>query len=155
MRHEAVGYTCHFPSWPSGGHDLDGSDSSSDGECDNHCNDPQPPDGLCQSMHEAAENHRSSTHKRLYELMWQPFAGRLVFASDAKVQKMDTHSISQYVRGAKVHDLENQSASLVVLFETKQCKGTDRDREHALLAPQSLDKNTKTWFNHHVLCVHV
>ena len=106
-------------------------------------------------MHETAENHRSLTPEQLYGLMQLPFSGRLVFPSDVKTRKIDTHAISQYIGGAKFCDLENQPASLAVLFETEQCKGTSRDREHALLVPQFLDEHSKTWFNHHILCIHV
>ena len=58
-------------------------------------------------MHETAENHRRLTPEQLYGLMQPPFSGRLVFASDVKMQKMDTHAISQYIGGAKFCDLEN------------------------------------------------
>ena len=143
MEHEAVGYTCHFPGQPSGGHDLNGRGSSSNGECNNHRNNPQLPNRLCHSMYETAENYRSLTHEQLYRLMWPAFSRRLVSPSDMKMQKMDTHTISQYIGGAKFHDLENQFASLIVLFKTEQGKGTDRDREYALLAPQFFDEHIK------------
>jgi hypothetical protein len=104
-------------------------------------------------VHEAAENHQNSMHKRLYELIWQHLTVRLVIPPGAKTRKTDTDSVGKYARGAKFSDLENWLANLVVLFEAEQYGGADRDREHILHVPQFLDDEAKRWFNCHVLHV--
>jgi hypothetical protein len=77
-----------------------------------------------------------------------------VIPQGAKTHKTETHSVGKYSGGAKFSDLENWLANLIALFEAEQYGRTDRDREHVLHVPQSVDGEAKKWFNRHVLHVH-
>jgi hypothetical protein len=81
---------------------------------------PAPPRGSTHGVHEAAENHRNTMHKRLYELIQQHLTIQLVISHSAKTHKTDTGSVGKYTRGAKFSDLENWLANLIVLFKAKQ-----------------------------------
>ena len=114
---------------------------------------PAPPRGNTPGVHEAAENHRSSMHERLYELIRQHLTVRLTIPQGTKTRKTDTHSVGRYSGGPKFSDLENWLANLVVLFKAEQYGGDDRDRERVLHVPQFIDGEAKKWFNRHVLHV--
>ena len=78
---------------------------------------------------EAIENHWNKMHKCLLSMMREHTSVRIALPSSVKPMKDDGKTVSLYKGTARFSNLENWLSRLVIMMETNQYGGRDRDRE--------------------------
>ena len=105
--------------------------------------------GICVTN----QYHQSQMHDHLICVCRAHLSIQLRIPNSTKICRADPSSVGKFKGSPRFSDLEDWLIKLVILLESTQYGGNNRDRERLLCLPEFLAGEVNKWFCRHVIHV--